>query len=173
MTYVRRTLLLVLALVAAALPLSASAEAAAAARPPSSVNILIGAHEGGGLGAMAADDETFYRLDSRGRSFERVRFVARFTGLDPSDTNLLIRYSVTSTVPTGCGGELWNWDTSQWTVVLFFNTGPTEVDITAVLSADAYVNPNGVMKLKTSCSTESGEFVLKIDQLTAETATDI
>src|SRR3712207_6727841 len=112
MTSFRRISFLVVGgVVALTLGLGGTAGADSAVRQPTSVNIAVGAHGGGALSALAADDDVFYRSVSAGRGVDKVRFTAKFTQLEPGAEQLTVAYSVSSTVPCSGTIEMFNFDT--------------------------------------------------------------
>ena len=171
MTFARRLPLAFLgAFMALAIAFATPAGAASGPKAPSSVNIAAGSHTAGGPGAMSADDGTEYQIASAGRSPDKVRFVAKYTGLEPDDERLVIRASVSASEDCQASVELYDFNQGRWEVVALFPVSPTESDPVFDIALNGYVSNRGITKARVTCTTNR-DFVLRVDQLTAETYT--
>ena len=156
-----------------AMLLASPAGAASGPKAPSAVTIAAGAHTGGAPSAMATDDDVTYRVASQGRPVDKVRFIAKYTGLDDEDARLVVRASVSATRDCQASVELYDYGQGRWETVALFPVSPTESDPVFDIARNGYVNSRGVAKARVTCTTNGGDFELRVDMLTAETYTPV
>ena len=131
----------------------------------------IGKHAGGGLGALAADDDVFYQVASTPRSPQRARVIAEWEGLAPFDTTIDIKLVVSSSAPCNLTFELFDYTTRSWDAFVTFAASTVEATLAASLPAATYVNNDGEARVRLTCSGTAGRYLLRFDQLTAGTTT--
>ena len=149
---------------------STAAPTTTATIAPVEVRITKGSLAGGTLGALAADDGSFYRLNSTTSSTFAADWYGRFTQVPNAATSLQVDYVGSNSRSCSQKVSIWRWTTSSWVSLDTRSVGTTEVGLTRSPSGalgDHVSGPSGPgeIRVRIRCTTGSGRFVTSTDRL--------
>ena len=168
-----RRLATVIAVAALALVGGASpADAALPSHPPTDIDVTKGEQLSGGRAAVRFSDDVYHRAASTGGTTQTVRYVAQFADLDESD-DLLVSGIEAHVDGPSCSltVEIFNFRTRRWE--LRTDSAPLGPSDTAFFTTEDplvdYVNNAGEGRLRVTCTSTDGPFVLNTDLLVLDT----
>ncbi|MCI0636065.1 MAG: putative Ig domain-containing protein, partial [Actinobacteria bacterium] len=138
---------------------------------PSETTILTGTPRSGTAANLAADDDSYYEVDSTTSGTRRTDWYGRFTGVTNSLTSLRVCYTGKNSRSCSQVVYIWRWSTSSWRQLSSGTVGTTEVALVDLVpggSAANYVSGSsgdGEVRVRVRCRTSSGSFFASGDLL--------
>ncbi len=96
---------------------------------PVGVTIAKGSRRAGGAGRLAADDDSYFEVNSASGT---TSWYGRFSGIPNRLKSLRVHYSGKSSLDTSQRVRIWNFRTGKWSRLDVRSVGPTEVSLSAV-----------------------------------------
>jgi subtilisin family serine protease len=137
---------------------------------PSSTTIISGTLRGGTAAALAANDDTFFEVNSSTNGQRTSAWRGNVTGVPNALTSLRVSYVGKNSRSCAQTVDLWRWTSSSWVAVDSRTVGTTEVtiDVAATGTLADYVSGttgNGDVQVRIRCRTTSGSFFSSGDLL--------
>jgi FtsP/CotA-like multicopper oxidase with cupredoxin domain len=131
---------------------------------PSSTVIQTGTPAGGSAASLAADDASYFSVNSNTSSTKTVSWYGKFASIPNAIVSLKVTYKGKNSLTCSQTIALYNFNTASWTVIDTRNVG-AETLISEVPSggtANAFVSGstgNGEVRVRIECKTTAGTFV--------------
>jgi serine protease len=138
---------------------------------PSSTTILAGTPRSGSAGSLAADDNSYFEVNSTTSGTKTTDWYGSFTGVTNSLSNLRVSFKGKNSRSCTQVVFIWRWSTSSWVQLSSRSVGTTEVAISNLVpsgSAANYVSGtsgDGEVRVRVRCRRSGSSFFASGDLL--------